>query len=133
MTAGVALGMWGGVPATRTAIDSQAPEHPVRKTSSTTGAGLLARGSVPVPPGLPGAERQWTMDGELAAYSCGGSFGFGAGRLTEFPLSSGSNPENLDRGQPIQPGRAVKGCEPQPALSRKRPTSMLLARKPASQ
>lgn len=32
--------------------------------------------------------RQWTMDGELAAYSCGGSFGFGAGRLTEFPLSS---------------------------------------------
>jgi hypothetical protein len=48
------------------------------------------------------------MDGELAAYSCGGSLGFGGIRLTEFPLSSGSNPENLDRGHPIRPGRAVK-------------------------
>lgn len=48
------------------------------------------------------------MDGELAAYSCGGSLGFGGIRLTEFPLSSGSNPENLDRGHPIRQRRTVK-------------------------
>jgi hypothetical protein len=52
--------------------------------------------------------RQWTMDGELAAYSCGGSLGIGGIRLTEFPLSSGRNPENLDRAQPIRPSFAVK-------------------------
>jgi hypothetical protein len=52
--------------------------------------------------------RQWTMDGELAAYSCGGSLGFGATRLTEFPLSSRLNLENLDHAQPIRSCRTVK-------------------------
>lgn len=40
------------------------------------------------------------MDEELAAHSCGGSLGFGAMRLTEFPLSFGLNPKNLDRDRP---------------------------------
>lgn len=38
------------------------------------------------------------MDGVLAAYSCGGSLGLDAERLTEFPLSCGRwRPKNLDR------------------------------------
>jgi hypothetical protein len=48
------------------------------------------------------------MDGELAAHSCGGSLGFGGLRLTEFPLSSGYDPENLDHAQPIMLRRTVK-------------------------
>lgn len=50
------------------------PKHLVRFAGSVP-AGLLARGSGAFRP-LPGPKTSG-MDGELAAYSCEGSFGFG--------------------------------------------------------